>query len=152
MISKLWLGLGAICLLMVSGDAGYARQAPKDKKSQPKLSAKQIVMQKKLVQAQKLLEGLAMGDFDKITASANELAELRKDAAWMVSKSRDYEVFSVEFSRQIEAAKRAAKNKNVDAAALAYVDMTLTCVKCHKYVREEGIARLPNSGASSLGQ
>ena len=26
--------------------------------------------------------------------------------------------------------------ENLDACALSYVDMTLTCVKCHKYVRE----------------
>jgi hypothetical protein len=96
-------------------------------------------MQKKLVQAQKLLEGLAIEDFDKMSAAANELAELRKQAAWMVIKTPDYEMFSVEFLRRIEAAQKAAKDKNGDAAALAYVDMTLTCVKCHKYVRDEKI-------------
>jgi hypothetical protein len=57
----------------------------------------------------------------------------------MVLKTRDYETMSDEFLRRIEAAKTAAKNKNIDAAALAYVDMTLSCVKCHKYVRDQRI-------------
>lgn len=114
---------------------------PQEKKAPPKkVESKSDIMKKKLIQSQKLLEGLALQDFDKIGSAADELALLRKEAAWMIIKSKEYEIFSWDFSRQIEAAKRAAKAKNVDAAALAYVDMTLTCVKCHKYVREEGIA------------
>ena len=31
---------------------------------------------------------------------------------------------------------KKATEKNLDGAALAYVEMTLTCVKCHKHVRE----------------
>ena len=34
-----------------------------------------------------------------------------------------------------------ARKKNLDAAALNYVDMTLTCVKCHNHVREIRMAR-----------
>jgi len=111
-----------------------------DKKSPQKVEPRSTIMKKKLAEAQKLLEGLALQDFNKISAAADELAILRNEAAWMIIKSKEYEIFSWDFSRQIEAAKRAAKAKNVGAAALAYVDMTLTCVKCHKYVREEGIA------------
>jgi len=123
-----------------------------EKKSPQKVEARSTIMKKKLAEAQKLLEGLAIQDFNKISAAADELAILRKEAAWMIVKSKEYEMFSLDFSRQIDAAKRAAKAKNVDAAALAYVDMTLTCVKCHKYVREEGIAmnRSLDRGSVSL--
>lgn len=117
-----------------------------DKAPPKKTDTKHDIMKKKLAQAQKLLEGLALQDFAKIEAAADELAMLRKEAAWMMIKSKEYEVLSWDFSRQIEATKKAAKAKNVDAAALAYVDMTLTCVKCHKHVREEGIAMQPMTG------
>ena len=42
---------------------------------------------------------------------------------------------SVEFRRTADAITAAAKKKNLDGAALAYVDMTMKCVNCHKYVR-----------------
>jgi hypothetical protein len=31
---------------------------------------------------------------------------------------------------------KKAKDKNIDGVALAYVDVTLSCVRCHEYVRE----------------
>ncbi len=42
---------------------------------------------------------------------------------------------SAEFRHSIERLIEAAKAKDVDATSLAYVDMTLKCVHCHKYVR-----------------
>ncbi len=34
-----------------------------------------------------------------------------------------------------------AKEKNIDGAALAYVEMTLVCVKCHEHVREQKVGK-----------
>jgi len=121
--------------------AGSSASTPTQVKKTPtKTDPKTSLMQRKLQQSQKLLEGLALSDFAKITAATTELAQIRKEAAWMVLKTPDYDTFSMEFSRQIDAAAKAAKAKNIDAAVLAYMDMTLTCVKCHKHVREAGIA------------
>ena len=39
-------------------------------------------------------------------------------------------------------ARKEVKKRNLDAAALNYVDMTLLCVKCHKHVREVRRTRL----------
>jgi hypothetical protein len=139
----------ALVVLMLGFASGEADQPPKEKEVESK-NPKVMVMQKKLSQSQKLLEGLAIQDFDKMTAAANELAELRKQAAWMVLKTREYEMYSDEFLRRIEAAQQAAKAKNIDAAALAYVDMTLTCVKCHKYVRDQRIALGSIRGANGV--
>ena len=109
----------AVCLTPVMSSE------TQEKKSPQKVEARSTIMKKKLAEAQKLLEGLAIQDFNKISAAADELAILRKEAAWMIVKSKEYEMFSLDFSRQIDAAKRAAKAKNVDAAALAYVDMPI---------------------------
>jgi hypothetical protein len=62
--------------------------------------------------------------------------QVSKEVAWRVFKTPRYELHSNEFRRGIEALAEAAKVKNVDGAALAYVDLTLTCVRCHKYVRD----------------
>ena len=46
-------------------------------------------------------------------------------------------VFAVaDFRRAVEALGQTHKGGDIDSAALAYLDMTLRCVQCHKYVRE----------------
>jgi hypothetical protein len=134
-------GVGmAVAYLFVTS---FADDPPAKKPEPTAAKSKESVMKKKLSQAQKLLEGLALSDFAKMKSAADELAILRHQASWMVLKTREYEIFSGDFQREIEAVQKAAKNKNIDAAALAYVDMTLTCVKCHQHVREEAIGLAP---------
>jgi hypothetical protein len=109
---------------------------PQEKKAPPKNEERAAIMKKKLAQAQKLLEGLTLQDFDKLKSAANELASLRLQVAWMAEKTPEYEQFSLDFQRNLESTQRAASDKNIDAAALAYIEMTMTCVKCHKHVKE----------------
>jgi hypothetical protein len=104
------------------------------------------VMQRKLSHAQKMLEGLALNDFPKITAATAGLKECAREASWMVVKTEKYAVYSNDFVRQLDRMDEAAKKKNTDAAALAYVEITLTCVKCHQYVREERVGAAPPPG------
>jgi hypothetical protein len=100
------------------------------------------LMQRKLQSAQKALEGLALGDFDKIAKNAEELILVSKATQWKVLNSAEYELFSGEFRRRADNLVQAAKDKNLDGASLAYVEVTLSCVKCHKYVREVRMSRL----------
>jgi hypothetical protein len=101
------------------------------------------LMNRKLEHAQKILDGVARNDFDKIARHANELIALSNQAEWMVLKTPTYEVYSNSFRRSAEDLIRAAKLKNSDTTALAYVDLTMACVKCHRYVREQRDARVP---------
>ena len=52
-----------------------------------------------------------------------------------MSISKDGEAYSDENRKLRRAASdlgRAARVRDVDAAALAYVDLTLRCVRCHR--------------------
>jgi hypothetical protein len=100
------------------------------------------LMRNKLLYAQRLLEGIALADFTKISKSADELIQLSKTAEWLVYKTPRYEVNSNEFRRAAEKIAQKAQAKNIDGVALAYVDLTLSCVRCHEYVREVRDARL----------
>ena len=104
-------------------------------------NALKALMTKKLESSQKVLEGLAINDFDKIGKNADELIRISKAAEWRVLKTPQYEVHSNEFRRTAETLAKMADGKNLDGAALAYVELTLTCVKCHKHVREVRMAR-----------
>ena len=107
-----------------------------------KPDAKAKLMQRKLAESQKVLEGLALNDFEKIAKHAEELIEISKLAGWRVVKTPRYELYSNDFRRTAEDLVQKAKDRNLDGAALSYVELTLTCVKCHKHVREERMVRL----------
>lgn len=136
--AALWAVVAAT-IVVVSG-AGRAD----DPKPQPKDAPKKpTVMQRKLAHAQKVLEGLALNDFDKIRTGADGLLQCASDATWKINETDKYLLHTNEFIRRAESLKKAAKDKNTDAAALAYVDLTLTCVRCHQHLREERISAVP---------
>lgn len=100
------------------------------------------LMRNKLVYAQRLLEGIALADYNRISQSADELIQLSKTAEWVVYRTPRYEMHSNDFRRAAEKIVQKAQAKNIDGVALAYVDLTLSCVRCHEYVREVRDARL----------
>lgn len=102
------------------------------------------LMAEKLANSQKLLEGIAMADFNKIERSAEQLIELTKTEEWLMHKAPRYEMHTNEFRRAAETLVRKAKDKNIDGTTLAFFDMTMSCVRCHQHVREVRDARLPN--------
>ena len=107
------------------------RAAPKD------------FMRSKLDHSQKLLEGLTLEDYDDIAKHAQELSLLSLAASWQVLQTPEYAQQSLEFRRAADAVVSAAKKKNLDGAALAYVELTMKCINCHKYVRGTRMAARP---------
>ena len=110
----------------------------------------QQLMINKLTNAQKLLEGIAMGQFDKIEKHANELIQISKTAEWLANKKPRYEQFSNEFARAAETIITKAKAKNIDGVTLAYFDLTMSCVRCHQHMREVRDARLSDVRENEL--
>lgn len=116
---------------------------PWSSSAQPRQGDLGKLMHEKLNSSKMLLEGLALGDFRKMTNSAEKLIQLSKTAEWFVFKTPRYELHSNEFRRAAEVIVQKARNKNLDGVALAYFDMTMSCIRCHQYVREIREARLP---------
>jgi hypothetical protein len=93
------------------------------------------IMKLKLDYSHYILNGIATENYGLIAANAEKLSKLSQAAAWRARQTSDYEVLSAEFRRNADALAKAAKDRNLDAASLAYVQMTLSCVNCHKYMR-----------------
>jgi hypothetical protein len=134
-------------LVVVSGFGmfhGYRSSAQDEpKRLNPKFTREMSeLMNRKLEHAQKILDGVSRNDFDRIVRNADDLIALSNQQEWMVLKTSTYELYSNSFRRSAEELIRAAKLKNPDATALAYVDLTMSCVKCHRYVREQRDARI----------
>lgn len=119
---------------------------------EPKKPKKANLMEQKLTAAQKLLEALALRDFKMITENSDKLNQISKQAAWKMIETPLYEGYSDEFQRVTLKMANQAREKNLEGAALAYVDMTLTCVKCHEHVREVKIGKLPEWKGTVAGK
>ena len=105
-----------------------------------------VFMRAKLDHSQKVLEGLTTDDLPLVAKHAQELALLSHAANWQVLQTEDYLQHSLEFRRAANAVTKAAREKNLDGATLAYVSMTMNCVKCHKYVRGTRVADAGGAG------
>src|SRR5262249_1443055 len=125
-----------VCIL-----AGLALVAGASALSGADRDKEESLMRKKLTHSQKVLEGISLGNFKKISVNAEKLLAISKAAEWKADKSARYELYSSEFRRLADMLIDKAKAKDLDGATLAYVEMTLTCVKCHKRVREIKMTR-----------
>jgi cytochrome c556 len=100
-------------------------------------------MRDKLELSQHALEGVVTEDYDLIIAKGTKLSAMTKEADWRLFENPDYEQQSQIFRRQVDSLVKAAKDKNLDAATLAYVRVTMSCVDCHKLVRGKLVASVP---------
>jgi hypothetical protein len=98
------------------------------------------LMREKLDHAQSVLEGITMENFDLIAGNAAKLAALSQESVWRASDTPEYAEQSVLFRRNVQALRKAASEKSLDGAALAYTKMTFSCVECHKYLRNRKVA------------
>ena len=107
-------------------------------RAEDKLSAFMTI---KLRHAERVLEGLATEDYGLIAKSSQAMSLLCEDEMWTVLQTPEYRERSSEFRRSVDAITEAARKKNLEAATLSYVDSTMKCVSCHKYVRKARTGR-----------
>jgi ribosomal protein L44E len=99
-------------------------------------------MRAKLKHSQEIVEGLAVENFGQIAKNAQELELLSHATNWDVFQTEEYLMQSREFRRATEGLRNQAKKQNLEGSALAYFDVTMKCVNCHKYVRQVHMAKL----------
>lgn len=119
--------VAAVCISVAAAE-GKRNRANKD------------FMREKLALSQRVLEGLAVEDYELIIAKGTRLSAMSKEADWRVLENPEYDQQSLAFRRHVDSLVRAAKEKDLDAATLAYVRVTMSCVDCHKLVRGKLVA------------
>jgi hypothetical protein len=120
-----WLSIVVAVLVMAPG---YAQQP----------STRREFMRKKLEYSKNVLEGLSLEDFGLVARNARALKAMSEVAAWrdsMIPNPQDYIPYTMEFQRQADELVQKANKSDLDGASLAYNQLTLTCVRCHKYAR-----------------
>lgn len=93
-------------------------------------------MRQKVAYSQQVLVGITLEDYKLIANNAEKLVELSNRTNWFSRQVPEYELFLNEFRRNARQLKEAGQQRNLDAASRAYVQMTLSCVSCHKFIRK----------------
>jgi len=128
MNSRFLLASSILALLFAGPKSTYA-QAEKE-------PGVKEAMRQKVAYSQQVLVGITLEDYRLIANNAEKLVELSNKTNWYSRQMPEYELFLNEFRRNAQQLKEAGQQKNLDAASLAYVQMTLSCVSCHKFIRK----------------
>ena len=107
-------------------------------------------MREKLELTQGVLEGLAVENYDLIIVKGAKISAMTKEMDWRIFENPNYEQQSTTFRRHVDSLVKAAREKNLDAATLAYVRVTMSCVDCHKLVRGKLVASMDALPAPAL--
>jgi cytochrome c556 len=100
-------------------------------------------MKKKLQYSEQILAGLAKEDYEAIAKNARSMNMLSHMERWVRSSLPEYRAQLRIFENANQQLIRAADAEQLDGAALAYVQLTLSCVNCHKVVRDSASESAP---------
>jgi hypothetical protein len=128
---------------MVFGLAAVGTWAVMAAFGQPKVGTNtKEFMREKLGHSQKVLEALVLEDFFTLEQRSKKLSAMTQEAGWQAFQNPDYAQHSATFRRHANSLTRAAQEKDLDGATLAYVRLTMSCVDCHKHVRGKLVGSL----------
>ena len=101
-------------------------------------------MRMKLAYTKEVVEGLALSNFDSIATNAQKLNLMSLESTWNAVQSREYGTLSGEFRASVNRLRDSATSRNLDGTTLAYFEVTLNCVRCHRYLRHQPANTVPD--------
>ncbi len=117
----------------------YRAAAAQDENAPAKTEKEGSVwMQHKAGLAHGIMTGLTKGDFEKIKQSATLMNVLSYFEGYSRSNHPDYRRQLSQFDAANRELIRMADAKNLEGATLAFNQLTVSCVYCHKRLRDVG--------------
>jgi cytochrome c556 len=93
-------------------------------------------MKKKLEFSQNVLAALTKSDFDDISENAQKMRDLNRFESFVRRRTPAYRTQLRFFQHANAELVRASEAKNIEAATLAFNQLTNSCVNCHKQLRD----------------
>jgi hypothetical protein len=130
-------GLFALVAMLCLSAAAVSQTQRSTTMQLKQLSSNQALMRDKLVQMNRILEGITLDKFGQVEESAKTLAMISRATSWHIADpTPQYVRLSKNFQEQAHDLERHANEKNVEAATLDLVRMNITCAHCHQHMRE----------------
>jgi hypothetical protein len=99
-------------------------------------------MRDKLGHSQAILAAVIRSDWASLDKESRELALAVRDPAWFAALSEpEYLRQSDAFSKALQNLIESAGKRDLEAAARAQVDLTITCVQCHLHMTRRRLAK-----------
>ena len=134
------------CSSSVGQDEKNAVKAPPakdegsaDKKDDPESPLKKF-MRQKLHASNQILEGLCTEDLEMVSAGSDTLMKMSGEEKWRVSNDMMYRRYSTEFMNAVDELQKEAKDNDMNGTSMAWVNVTMKCLKCHEWVRNTILA------------
>ena len=118
-----WVGV-VVFVLLAAGTVGSAQR--------PNLGE---LMREKLMHAETLVGAVVLGNHGQVAQSAAELLRLSEATTWSPLQTPQYLNHASQFRVAAQSLADEAQARDIDGVSLAYMEMTLSCVQCHKHVR-----------------
>jgi hypothetical protein len=130
--------LGALAVPGYASPSQNQKEQPaKEEKTKEKESQDPSVwMRMKLEYSQKLLEGVTRGDFELIEQNAERMRGLNRIERFVRGRWEGYAEQLQTFQQANDEIIKQARTSNVEGATLAFTQITISCVTCHKKLRE----------------
>jgi len=112
-----------------SNDEGSA-----DKKDEPDRILRKF-MRQKLQASNLILEGLCTDDLQMVSEGSQTLMKMSSEERWRVSNDIMYRRYSSEFVHAVEELQKEAEDDDMNGTSMAWVNVTMKCLKCHEWVR-----------------
>jgi len=124
------------CMLLFVASGLTLLAVPDSRAEEKPLTDASYWMKRKLELSQDVLQGLALEDYDKIAEAARTMDKLNSLEKFVRGRNDAYRT-QLEMFRYANAALiKSAEKQNLDGATLAFNQMTLSCINCHKQLRE----------------
>jgi hypothetical protein len=127
---------GALLITFAVVTAKAQQPAAKTAEPQNADAKASLWMKQKLAASQAVMAGLTRANFDAIRTNAETMLAVEYLEKWVRADVPNYKKMLNDFEYANRALVLASKEKNLDGATLAYMELTLSCVNCHKIVRD----------------
>jgi hypothetical protein len=129
-----WLLTALATLVFFTATCGVHPTRGGDK--EPKDNSGSLWMKQKLVASQNILAGLTKADYEQIEKNAQSMIAVGYLEKWIRADTPEYQTMLRNFLYSNKSLSLAAREKNLEGATVAYLQLTLSCVNCHKLVRD----------------
>ena len=126
---------GIIVLLAGAPVWGDEPQKQPAKKPAPEAAQGNFWMDRKLEYTSNILKGMANADFDAIARQAQAMRFVNRIEGFVRQKPAGYRSQLKAFDLAVDEIEEMAQEENLEGVTLAFHQLTVSCVQCHKQLR-----------------
>ena len=128
-IAALFLLIPIVCL-------ADDKVASPDDEGSSKPKSHSVWMKQKLQNSQEIFAAMTLGDLETVKREARQMKLINQLESFVRGRSDPYRTHLRLFQFATEEIIRGAEDENIERVTLGYTQLSVSCVMCHKHLRE----------------